>query len=306
MAKKNNVTIDKGNAGTWDKYAATGVPTANALAQIFDDAQKYSQAARDWYWKSIATKRNASIIVRAASFVLLICGGLLPVIAALLPDNHRLLATQVGVAALALAGLLQAADRIFGWSTGWLRYITTVTQMESTTRRFALDWGSYILSKGTSLSDSDRKPLFDLASKFADDIAKLQGDETDKWVVEFNSSVAALGDLIKTQRESAEKAVDAAQAALDAHRAEAAARDHNKLTGAIEMTLSHKAAPMPANIKFDNETVEEYLGTVWSKINVTPGHHTVTVSYVRDASPKVTTIADVPAGGIARISVPLQ
>jgi len=56
-----------------------------------------------------------------------------------------------------------------------------------------------------SIGDGDIKPLFDLAEHFDEEILKLQSDETAKWVTEFSSGVALLGELIKSQRESSEK-----------------------------------------------------------------------------------------------------
>jgi hypothetical protein len=146
----------------------------------------------------------------------LIIGSVLPILAGLGDTPEvRLQFTQLGVAALALAGLLQVADRVFGWSSGWLRYIETVTAMEDLTRQFELDWASYIVDKGSNIGDGDTKPLFELSQQFEDDISKLQSDETDRWVTEFNSGVALLGELIKSQRESVEKTAKAARATIE-------------------------------------------------------------------------------------------
>lgn len=299
MAKKKNVTV--GDLGPWDKFKTADVATA--LTNIYSHATAHSAATREWYWRSIKSKRIASISGRSLSYALLVSGALLPVIAVLLPDEFRLPATQIGVVAIALAGLLLGADRIFGWSSGWLRYVTTVTQMESMTLQFELDWARYILSKQVSLNDGDRKALFDLASSFEQKLTKAQSDETDKWVVEFTNSVAALSDLIKAQRESAEKAVNAAQLALQAKRAEEAAREKSGAPGAIEMTIAHKGAPVPVSVAVDQEAPTPYLGTVWAKTGVAPGHHTLTIAAAGGSGPVATVIADVPAGGIARITV---
>ena len=137
MAKKKDVKVDR--LGGWDDYAEKNA--AEALPQIYNRVEASSKAARDWYWDSIASKRNASLAVRLLSFLLLVLGAALPILAGIYGEPQtRLLFTQLGVAALAIAGLSQAADRIFGWSSGWLRYMTTATAMENVTRRFELDW----------------------------------------------------------------------------------------------------------------------------------------------------------------------
>ena len=62
------------------------------------------------------------------------------------------------------------------------------------------------------LTDNDKRILFQSAKRLEEDISKMRSDETEKWVAEFNTSLALLSDLIKSQRESSEKAVEAAGA----------------------------------------------------------------------------------------------
>jgi SMODS and SLOG-associating 2TM effector domain 2 len=238
------------------------------------------------------------------TLALLIVGTVLPILAALgKGPEGRLLFTQIGVAALAFAGLLQVSDRTFGWSSGWLRYITTVTAMEGLTRKFELEWASYILEKGSSIGAADTKVLFDLAKRFEDDVAKLQSDETSKWVTEFSSSVALLGELIKSQRESGEKTVEAARAVR-----EKAAQESEKARkqGAVQLSIVHKAAPVAVNISIDAEAAQQFLGSSWVKANLEPGQHTVTVT-TNDATPQtIQQVADVPPGGVAKVEVRLS
>jgi hypothetical protein len=167
--------------------------------------------------------------------------------------------------------------------------------MENLTRKFELDWAGYILNRTGALSESDTRQLFDLAKRFEDDIVKLQSDETDRWVTEFNSGIALLGDLIKSQRESGEKAIEAARASVAAQR-----------NGAIEVTLVHKADVKPVTVSIDDEKPpEEYTGTSWSRLNVPPGPHTVSVVTSGAASQTIKKVAEVPSGGVGRVEVKL-
>jgi VIT1/CCC1 family predicted Fe2+/Mn2+ transporter len=135
MAKKD-VKVEA--LGDWNKYATLSAEQASA--ELYSHAANASNAARGWYWTSIKSKKFSSVVIRLITFGFLVFGVLLPILAALLSDTaERLYCTQIGVAALALAGLLQTADRVFGWSSGWLRYITTVTAMEGATRKFELE-----------------------------------------------------------------------------------------------------------------------------------------------------------------------
>jgi hypothetical protein len=289
----------------WDTYK--GRPFDQALPAIYDHAARHSRSKCDWYWTSIRSKRRASLGLRFLMFVLLAAGTLLPILAGLgeKPDE-RLVMTQFGVVALAFAGLLHVADRVFGSSSGWLRYITTATAIENRTRTFEMDWAGYVVDKGLGLGDADVRPLFDVAKRFEDDIAKLQTEETDKWVAEFNSGMALMGELIKSQRESGEKAADAASRTIEMQRQAADEAARNRRNGSIELALQHASAPVPVRVSVDRGAPEEVLGTSWAALDVPPGPHILTVTTMgttRDASRSAQQVVEVKPGEVARATL---
>jgi hypothetical protein len=106
--------------GSWNDYLDAG--PASAVARIYAAVDEHSRATRDWYWNVIPIKRQASRGARPLSFLLLVAGASLPLLAGLKDDAAtRLVFTQLGVMALAIVGLAQAADSVFGWSRGWMR-----------------------------------------------------------------------------------------------------------------------------------------------------------------------------------------
>lgn len=289
MAKSD---IRAGQMLAWDEYKDK--PFDQALPSIYDKAKADAETFPAWYWSSIRTKRLTSLVVRWLTFVLLIIGTLLPVLAGLGDDPAgKLWMTQIGVSALVLGGLLQVGDRVFGWSSGWLRYITTATSMENLARTFELDWARYVLDKGGRLADTDTKPLFDIAIKLQEGLRKLQVDETEAWKSEFNTGAALLGDLIKSQRESSDKAAEAQRAAQKAREAAEETADKAKQLGAIELKLVHKAAPVEVKVALDGGQEESFVGTVWAKTEVSPGQHQITVKTVGGSPVYVSKVVDV-------------
>jgi len=284
---------------TWNEYI--GKHPEEAISAIYSHARGISKAACDWYWASIRRKRVFALSIICATLVLLVLGTLLPILAGLgdKPDI-RLRYTQLGVAALACAGLLQVADRVFGLSSGWLRYMTTVTAMENRTRRFELEWAGYIIEKNGSIAAGDIKPMFDLAKLFEDDVANLQADETAKWATEFSGGVAVLGDLIKTQREAGEKNMEAARAAVAAQQDKA--KDAQK-KGAVELRLGFKSAPETVTIAWDQEAGQEFTGSTWARSGLEPGQHIVTVTTNTTPPQKMQKVVDVTPGGIVQTDI---
>jgi len=157
----------------WDEFKDKTLD--EALPSIYQRACTACETFPGWYWRSIRTKRRTSLVVRLLTFAMVIAGTLAPLLAGLYgTPNERLTLTQLGVCALALGGLLQIADRVFGWSSGWLRYIRTATAMEGRARQFQLDWSGYIIGKGGRLADTDVKPLFDMAADLQKGLMTLQ------------------------------------------------------------------------------------------------------------------------------------
>jgi hypothetical protein len=281
---------------SWNEY--TNKAAATALPIIYNHAVSVSKAKREWYWKSIKSNRRASIFILLLTLFLLILGTILPILAGLgdMPEV-RLRYTQIGVVALACAGLLQVSDRVFGWSSGWLRYITTVTAMENLTHKFELDWAGYVVAK-RNVADDDIKTMFELAKQFEDSVSKLQSDETATWVTEFGSGVVLLGELIKTQRDSAEKTAVSARSILDVQQ-----KDAQK--GAVEMKIVHKTAPVALDIALDNQFTESFIGSTWAKAELIPGQHIINVTPQGATGPTIRKVVIVSPGGVAQAEVNL-
>lgn len=276
----------------WNEYV--GKPPPDALQSIYDKTEQTSKTYCDWYWKSIKLKRRCSHGIVFGTLVLLICGTVLPVLAGVFDHaTTRLPLTQAGVVALAVAGLLQVADRVFGCTSGWLRYMSTVMAMENARRTFELAWASHCIDKGAALDAADVKALFDLSKQLLDDLGKLQTDETQKWAADYGNSVTLLGDLIKSQKEAADKTLAAAQAAQDKAQA----------TGAVALTLKHAGAPVAVKVALDDAAPQDFVGTAWAARDVAAGLHTVSVTTSGTPPITVQKPVTVPAGGVGSVEV---
>lgn len=281
----------------WDQF--DGKKPKDALPAIYQHAEECSARCRTWYWHSIRRKRLVSSGARIAAFILGAFGVTAPLIAALgSNDSERLLWSQAAVAALALAGLAQLADRVFGWSSGWLRYISTVTAMEDLTRQFELDWAGYFIKLGTT-PPAEVKPLFDIAQRFEVEIAALQKRETDAWVVEFNTGLSALNDLVKTAHENAQKSASDAREALQT-------LNQDSVPGAIELTATATGQALPTMaVALDDGHAEVCKGLTWARLKVDPGPHRMVIQAMQNNTllSEVVKIVEVPPGATTRLTV---
>lgn len=261
----------------WDQYKDK--QPDEILASVYAHIEATSLDMCRWYWTSIKTKRVTSLAVRGLAFVLLIVGTTLPIFAAIQQKaEDKLLLTQLAVGLLAIAGLTQLADKIFGWSSGWMRYIATVTTMENLTRAFQMEWARYLVAKAAPPDATDAKALFDLAKGLEQELTKLQAEETTKWISEFNTGISLLDTLIKTQREETDKKLEAIRTSLSAQESTDKAEQSARRPGSLAVTLKHKAAPTVVKIAVDDETAADFLGDAWARRELAPGRHVVRLS----------------------------
>ncbi len=211
MAFKPDISTKK--LADWDQYKDK--KPEEILTAIYAHIEATSISMCSWYWTSIKTKRLTSLAIRGFAFALLIFGSTLPIFAAIQETaDEKLFLTQWGVGLLAIAGLTQVADKVFGWSSGWMRYISTVTTMENLARAFQMEWAKYLVSKTAPIDVKDAATLFDLAKGLEQELTKLQAEETTKWISEFNTGIALLDTLIKTEREESDKKLEAIRTSL--------------------------------------------------------------------------------------------
>lgn len=293
MARANVVTQPELK---WDDFADR--PTSEALPKIYAHVDAFSTSLRGWYWEAIRGRRLGSTTARGASFFLAAAGVIGPLAAALpwtTDVSYRLWCTQAGVIALTLAGLARLCDQVFGWSSGWLRYITTVTALERLTRQFHLDWAGMLVGSTPGTLDALKKPLFDLAARFEADLLKRQSEETDGWVSEFNTSMAALQTMIESQKQATE------QAAIEARDAVKQQAQISQ-TGAIEISFL-LTQPGAISLTWDNEE-STFHGTTWARGDVQPGLHRLSVK--RDQSGEVQKMVEVKPGALTQLQVDLK
>lgn len=298
---RTNVSVDNQEKRlAWDDFA--GKPVGEALPKIYECVDSFSLTLRTWYWSAIRAKRRMSFISRAISYTLVLVGVIAPLATAVVGEEYRLLCSQAGVIALAVAGLSQLCDKVFGWSSGWLRYISTVTALERLTRQFHLDWAGVLIA-GSTLSESDKKPLFDLARQFEADLLKRQAEETDSWVAEFNSGMAALNEMIKTQKEATEKAASEARTAVDTRVKAAQA-------GTLEVGFAHAGAPAAVQLRLDAEDPLPFLGTSWVRADAKPGVHVLRLQRLgadeKPIGPELHRAIEVQPGVITRVEIDLR
>jgi len=171
-----------------------------------------SEAQRQIEWYRVKRQRKASISValRFSAIMLFVLGGLVPILKATLTANAvshlGFDFGQVGYLLIAIAAGCVAMDRFFGYSTGWIRYMTTGLALEKSLEEFRLEWARHIAKlRGEAPGEAELDQLILTCETFSLAIRAQVEQETHAWVAEFESNLAQLERDLQARADDAKR-----------------------------------------------------------------------------------------------------
>src|SRR5690606_33827087 len=100
---------------------------------------------------------------------------------------------QLGYLFLALAAACVGVDRFFGFSRGWMRYITAALVLERLLSEFRLEWAMMRAKFGGRSPSPEQVQL--MLQSIKEFLLRVDGEvekETQEWIAEFQSSLAEI------------------------------------------------------------------------------------------------------------------
>jgi hypothetical protein len=250
------------------------------------------QGELGWYQGAIKPARRYSQLLRACAIVFTALGGLVPVLSSLdllkpiasalfLPASTRV--DQLGYLFLALAGSFALFDRFFGFSTGWMRYVTTMLAVERRREAFRLEWALLGRRLGNPPDTNVAGRMLDVCKRAIQDVKELTERETEAWVGEFKSSLAQFEKDLRSQ--------------LDATR-----------VGGVDVKVSDGERAIDGfELALDQMVVERVTGSSGSIAGIVPGLHKVAVSAALAGKRyHASQVVSVPPGGVVSIELTLN
>jgi SMODS and SLOG-associating 2TM effector domain 2 len=185
----------------------------NAKAKYIHDIYQYAGQKADeaisWYLSKKTGKQRMAQILRFAAIVLTTVGGLIPLVIAshVLPAPGNAAPAieygQFGYIALALAGACVFLDKFFGFSSGWMRYITTAMKLQRMREEFNVDWAILQSATHSAVPDAtEREAMLKCAQTFLLAVMGEVESETTAWAAEYKSNLAELEKTARQQLET--------------------------------------------------------------------------------------------------------
>jgi hypothetical protein len=151
--------------------------------------------AIDWYLARKMPIARWSKALRLCAILLATLGAVLPLIGStpLLGSGQGATIGTYGYVFLALSGAAVLLDKLFGFSSRWMRYMSTAMALQRRLAEFELDWAAVWLGVvDQTPSDAQKARLMELLRTFRLVIADELARETQTWVAEFENGMAQL------------------------------------------------------------------------------------------------------------------
>jgi hypothetical protein len=247
--------------------------------RVFTEYQ--ANDAIDWYYRRKRPKQIGSQSMRFCAIVLASVGGLVPIIVALPHVNPAWMLEKWGYVALGVAAACLGLDKFFGFSTGWVRYISAAQDIQKQLYAFQIDWAR-AMSKlgGNAPTPLEVDGFLQIAKDFSNRVMSEVEQETQQWIVEFQSSLA---ELQKTSG-----------AQLDAAR-----------PGSLTVNVANASlADPPVTVNVDGTDYGILSGNSWTVRQIPPGPHVVTIRGTKAGSVLLQSGSVlVPPGSMAKLDL---
>lgn len=183
------------------------------LDEIYEALVVKAQTAMAWYESRQHRKKLGAHLTRTVAILLGASTAIVPSLIALLPErvawgsttfaSVRLnpVATILGV----IAATMILLDKFYGYSSSWMRYVTTYQEIQANLEEFRINWRKQIVKLNSNVPPSDEQigAMFDFLSAFLKSINESVRVETLAWATEFKGTLADIDRTVAEQKAAA-------------------------------------------------------------------------------------------------------
>jgi hypothetical protein len=161
---------------------------ASSLYRWTEDA---AISTLDWYLTEKKSKARWSRALRVLSVLFIAAGGVAPLI--VVGTGNTKYAVW-GYPLLGVGAACIGLDRVFGFSSSWMRYLATATTLHKLILEYQLCWAT-IAATWTDTSPKNAKAFQSALAEiqnFSDKLSDAVVEETKDWIAEFRGHVSRL------------------------------------------------------------------------------------------------------------------
>lgn len=168
---------------------------------LYGHVQGKIQTAIDWYYEKKEGRRRGAQWMRRLAWIFGVAGIATPLSALIWTEIHE----TFGYLFITLAGSFLLANRVFGFLSGWVRYVLTAQELQEVLEGLQFAWVKKLSEADSDPPDSEiQAAALELLETYAAKAQALVHQETEQWAVQFQEDLSALESYLQKHK-SAEK-----------------------------------------------------------------------------------------------------
>lgn len=157
-----------------------------------------------WYLDRKASKRIGARTTRLTAILLTSGVAIIPLLASIYPECINPVWASV---ALALAATCILLDRFFGFSSAWMRFLTTEMKIKNLLQSFQFDWQIWRAERNDkNLNKEQLIQGLQMCKEFIEDVNEIVAEEMKTWQSEFQSMLKEIDQAAKHKPNQSSKA----------------------------------------------------------------------------------------------------
>ncbi len=168
----------------------------DSLDKVYQVAVYKVRDAASYYQKNSKSKKFGARFCRFVAIIMTTLGGVIPI----LSQMFDFLDPAWASVAIAIAAAFLGLDKFLGYSTAWMRFITTELKISEKLETFEFEWIADKVSWQEDKSNRKKARAMVLrCASFTSEISKIVQEETRAWVDEFQSALTKLDESTKIE-----------------------------------------------------------------------------------------------------------
>lgn len=176
-----------------------------SLDKVFNYVSTEAQQAISWYLNKKRSKRIWAQLLRLGAILATTIAAIIPLLAEIfVSDGKSAISPAWASVALILAVALIGLDRFFGFSSAWMRFLTTELKIRNALQLFQMNWEMQKASwKGAAdPTDEQIQDMLARCKAFLVQINNFLEDEMAAWVREFQTALKQIDEAAKARAET--------------------------------------------------------------------------------------------------------
>ena len=175
-----------------------------SLSRVYQHSSAQCHDAITWYLQSMHGKRRGAVAFRLGAIVAAAAAGILPILTMIFTtDGRPAFSPAWASVAIGIAAALVLFDRFFGSSTGWMRFIRTEMHLRQLHQEFEMNWErERAVWAGKDPSAEQVQQMLGRAMAFVTRVSEVVRQETEEWVLEFQSTLRQLDEASRERTET--------------------------------------------------------------------------------------------------------